>query len=356
MLVLGRIGQVDKLLILAQSLLVLILLNDNQVAASLRVGILLEEIVRQTEGCHQVGLFKEQVQTIHVLTIEVVARRDKRHHSTVTHGIQALLHKIAVQGFGDGSFHHRLVIAVDGVKDLGLAKGYIGDSKVELSQLRRLDTLEAFHMDVHAFIRMEFGEQQTCQLVFLEGCYPGIGVDKSHGVDEHTHARRRFQYLLRPQVQFCHDGGNGIGNVLGCVEGCEDGLLHTGDIEFILVLATRILTNHVVEFGSQVVQRKVVLWPCYLVIHRTQHTFQPTEAAVTGDGFPLCLGGYTYFIAQGECRADSIDIGLQPCLPIERHTARCKVPRHLSTPCIAAHSPLTVQTQAVSGRMARIRA
>ena len=97
MLTLRRIGQVDKLLVLAQSLLMLILLNNNQVAASLRISILLEEIVGQTEGSHQVGFLKEHVQSGHVLTVEIVAGRDECHHATVTHGIESLLHKVAMQ-------------------------------------------------------------------------------------------------------------------------------------------------------------------------------------------------------------------------------------------------------------------
>ena len=52
MLTVMGIDKVDKLFVLAQSLLVLVLLNDNQVAASLRVGILLKEIVGQAEGGH----------------------------------------------------------------------------------------------------------------------------------------------------------------------------------------------------------------------------------------------------------------------------------------------------------------
>ena len=111
----------------------LVLLNDDQVAASLCVGTLLEEIVGQTKGCHQVGLLKEQVHAVNILTVEIVAGGDEGHHAPVTHGIQSLLHEVSMQGLGDGTFHHRLVVAVDRVENLGIAKRDVGDGEVVLA-------------------------------------------------------------------------------------------------------------------------------------------------------------------------------------------------------------------------------
>ena len=77
-------------------------------------------------------------------------------------------------------------------------------------------------MDVHALIGVEFGQQQPRQFVFLESRYPGIWVDEFHRVDENTHARRRFQDILRLQIQLGHHRSDGIGNILRRVECRED--------------------------------------------------------------------------------------------------------------------------------------
>ena len=72
-IILGRIRPFQPFLILGQSLLGIVLLNDDQVAPCLGVGVLLEQIVRQTKSGNKVGLLKEVVDPDTVLfPVEVV--------------------------------------------------------------------------------------------------------------------------------------------------------------------------------------------------------------------------------------------------------------------------------------------
>ena len=146
--------EADLLLILSHPLLMLILLHDDQVTTSLRIGILLEEIVRQTEGCHKVSMLEQKIQADTILAVEVFAGGDECHHTAIAHGIQSLLHEVAVDGLGNGTLHNGLAVGILWVEHLGISKRNIGDCKVELTQFRRFDTFKAFHTDVHAFIRM----------------------------------------------------------------------------------------------------------------------------------------------------------------------------------------------------------
>ena len=102
---------------------------------------------------------------------------------------------------------------------------------------------------------MEGGQQHARQFVLLEGGHLGIGIDGAHGFDEYTHTRRRLQHLLRLQVHLTEDTPDGFGYLLWGIESREDGLLHTGNIAFVVGLVLGILAYHPVEFGGQVVQR-----------------------------------------------------------------------------------------------------
>ena len=104
-------------------------------------------------------------------------------------------------------------------------------------------------------IFVEGGQQHARQFVLLESGHLGIGIDSSHGVDKDTHTRRRLQHLLRSQVHLTEDTPYGFGYFLRGIESREDGLLHAGDIAFVVGLVLGILAYHPVEFGGQVVQR-----------------------------------------------------------------------------------------------------
>ena len=130
-LILGRVHPFQSLLILSQSLLGIVLLNDDQVTTCLRVGIFLEEIVRQTEGCDKVGLLKEVVDSDAVLLpVEIVSRRDECYNATVAHSVKSLLHEIAVDRFGNNSVEQALAVAIEGVIHLSVSKGNVGDGEV----------------------------------------------------------------------------------------------------------------------------------------------------------------------------------------------------------------------------------
>ena len=343
---LGRVHPFQPFLILGKSLFGIVLLNDNQVAASFRVGIVLEQIIRQTERSNKVGLLKEVVDPDAVLLpVEIVPRRDECHHAAVAHCVKPFLHEVAVNGLGNHAVEQALAVAVERVVHLRITKGDVGDGEVVGAQLLLIYHLKSGSPHLGPVIFVEGGQQHARQFVFLEGGHLGIGIDGAHGVDEDAHTRRRLQHLLRSQVHLTEDTPDGFGYLLRGVECREDGLLHAGDVAFVVGLVLGILAYHPVEFGGQVVQWEVVLRPDGPVLHRIQHTFQPTETAVTGNGFPLGLSGDTYFLPHGKGCADGIDVGLQPCLPIERHTARCKVPMHQSTRYRAACSQASVQTQ-----------
>ena len=130
-LILGGVHSFQPFLILGQSLFGIVLLNDDQVASSLRVGILLEEIVRQTECGNKVGLLKKVVDSDAVLLpVEIVPRRDECHHAAVSHGIKPLLHEVAVNGLGNHAVEQALAVAVERVVHLRITKGDVGDGEV----------------------------------------------------------------------------------------------------------------------------------------------------------------------------------------------------------------------------------
>ena len=130
-IILGRVHPFQPFLILGQSLFGIVLLNDNQVAPCLRVGVLLEQIVRHTECGNKVGLLKEVVDPDAVLLpVEIVPRRDECHHATVAHGVKPLLHEVAVNGLGNHAVEQALAVAVERVIHLRVTKGDVGDGEV----------------------------------------------------------------------------------------------------------------------------------------------------------------------------------------------------------------------------------
>ena len=130
-IILGRVHPFQPFLILGQSLLGIVLLNDNQVAPCLGVGTVLEQIVRQTESGNKVGLLKEVVYPDAVLLpVEIVPRRDEYHHATIAHGIKPLLHEVAVNGLGNHAVEQALAVAVERVVHLRITKGDVGDGEV----------------------------------------------------------------------------------------------------------------------------------------------------------------------------------------------------------------------------------
>ena len=130
-IILGRVHPFQPFLILGQSLFVIVLLNDNQVAASFRVGIVLEQIIRQTERSNKVGLLKEVVDPDAILLpVEIVPRRDECHHAAVAHCVKAFLHEVAVNGLGNHAVEQALAVAVERVVHLRITKGDVGDGEV----------------------------------------------------------------------------------------------------------------------------------------------------------------------------------------------------------------------------------
>ena len=130
-IILGRVHPFQPFLILGQSLLGIVLLNDDQVAPCLGVGTVLEQIVRQTKSGNKVGMLKEVVDPDAVLLpVEIVPRRDECHHATIAHGIKPLLHEVAVDGFGNHAVEQALAVAVERIVHLRVTKGDVGDGEV----------------------------------------------------------------------------------------------------------------------------------------------------------------------------------------------------------------------------------
>ena len=90
-------------LVLRHFLLVQVLLQDNQVTAYLRTGVVREQVVGQAYRRYQISLTEQLVTHGGLGVVQYPLRGDERHDTAVTHGIKPFEEKIVVYGVLGGA-------------------------------------------------------------------------------------------------------------------------------------------------------------------------------------------------------------------------------------------------------------
>ena len=354
MVVLHRLRQ--QLVIFRQFFLAAVLLEDDQVAAYLGVGVLGEEIIWHTHHRQQVGISHHQeAGTVVALAVQHTLRGEEGDDAAVTHGIESFQEEVVVNllrrcPVHDGTF---LVLRIE-YGDV--AERNVGQGKVEMAVEGLFYLLESLY--THFSVGVKVAEHPARQQVFLESHYIGLGCMAQHGVHESSHACRRFQqpygHDAVPRKHACEC----VGDFLRGIEGREHGAFQRIDITLVLRLVTAVLTDKAVEFRRGGKEFEVGFRPVDGIrqfLGGIQDALQASEAAVPAQYVALGLGGGAPFPVKEECRPYRLDVVPQSLLAVKRHTRPDRVRQLPSVRCTGGHSPTTGRNGRQTGRRWRTR-
>ena len=143
MVVLHRLRQ--QLVILRQLFLAAVLLEDDQVAAHLGVGVLGEEVVGHTHHRQQVGIpHHQEAGAIVALAVQHALRGEEGDDAAVTHGIESFQEEVVVYLLRRCPVHEGTLLILR-IEYGDVAEGNIGQGKVEMAVERSFYFLKTFY-------------------------------------------------------------------------------------------------------------------------------------------------------------------------------------------------------------------
>ena len=318
MVVLYDIAQ--PLVLFGKLFLALVLLQDNQVAPHLRVGIFREQVVRQADGGHQIRLSHHHVACAAVaLRIQHALRGDECHDTAVTHRVQPFQKEIGMHLPCRYLFEYR-AIGVFRVEHRYIPERDVGNGKVKPVQERLFYLLEAFR--AYLLLRVQVSEHLARQQVFLESHDLRLRIVRQYRGDERAHARRRLQHELRAHLLVVEHVHDGVRDGLRRVERRQHRGFQRVHIPLVLRFVPAVLTDDTVQLHRRGEQFEVGLHPMHGIrqfLCRVQDALQPSEATVPLQQrtFPFRRGAP--FPVKRERRAYRLDVVPQLLFPIERH-------------------------------------
>lgn len=150
------------------------LLKDNQVTAYFGACTVCKEVVRQTDGGHQMGMLHELVADVFIRRgVQYALRGDKSQYTPFANVVQSLQKEIVVQALGGVLTDKALALGERGVEDRHIAKGNVGGGDVETVQVTKPTILETsnFYFGFGMKVRENFAGQE----VFFKADYFGTG-------------------------------------------------------------------------------------------------------------------------------------------------------------------------------------
>ena len=354
MIVLHRLCQ--QLVVLRQYFLAAVLLEDDQVAAHLGVGVLREEVVGHSHHRQQVGIpHHQEAGAVVALAVQHALRGEEGDDAAVTHGIDSFKEKVVVYLLRRCPVHEGALLILR-IEYGDVAEGNVGQGKVEMAVERSFYFLKTFY--THFPVGMKMAEHPARQQVLLESHHIGLGGELQHGIYKRSHACRWFQqpygHDAVPRKHACE----GICDFLRGIEGREHGAFQRIDITLVFHLVTAILTDKAVEFRRGGKEFEVGFRPVDGIrqfLGGIKNALQASEAAVPAQYIALGLGRGTPFPVKEECRPYRLDVVPQSLLAVKRHTRPDRVRQLPSVRCTAGHSPTTGRNGRRTGRRWRTR-
>ena len=283
----------QQLVVIGQFLFADVLLQDNQIAADLRSGIVGKEVVRQADDGNHVRLFEQLDAGGFVLRgVEYSLRSDERHDTAVFGGIQPFEEKVVVDGFGCRTPPQCLTCGERRVENRHVPERNIGGHHVEIVVKGLLDALEALH--AHFLVGIEARENFTRQEVFFKGHHVRRGVPAGKRIDERPVSGRGFEHPQRTDVVVVQHIGQSLRYRRRGVKRRQHRTFQAVDIAFILRVAGAVLADQPVQLRRHREQFEVGFRPLHGIGQlggRIEDTFQPAETAIAGKPLPLLGSG-----------------------------------------------------------------
>ena len=332
-------SRLDKqLFVLCQPLPAGIFLQDDEVAADFRSGMVGKEVVRQADRGDEVRPFEHfEPDRFVARGVHHALRGDERHDAAVADGIQPFEEKVIMDGFRGITATDRFACGEGRIEHRHVSERDVGDRRVEIVVERFLDTLETLRP--HFFVGVEAGENFTRQQVFLEGHDIGIGILSDERLDKRAVSCGWFQQATRAHVVIVQHVGQRLRYRRRGIECRQHGAFQAVDITLVFIFVRAVLADQAVQLHRQREKFEVGFRPLDGIGQRgggIENTFQPAEAAVAGEPLPLFGSGCPSCLAQLENRPYRLDIVTQLGFTVKCHSPRYRLEQHPQAPCKAA--------------------
>ena len=151
----------QQLVILCQFFLATVLLEDNQVATHLGVGILGEEVVGHTHHRQQIGIpHHQEAGAVVALAVQHALRGEEGDDAAVTHGIESFQEEVVVNLLRRCPVHEGTLLVLR-IEHGDVTEGNVGQGKVEMVVEGLFYLLESLY--THFAVGMKMAEHPARQ-------------------------------------------------------------------------------------------------------------------------------------------------------------------------------------------------
>ena len=282
-----------------------VLLQDDQVAAHLRSGVLGKEVVREPHGGYQVApLHKPLADRLVPRGIGHPLRGDEGDETPFAHRIDRLHKKVVVQRPRTLAAYRVAVGRKGRIEGHHVPERDVAYGKVVGVVPCRFDTLVTLH--AHFGLRMEVFEDQSRRGIFLEAGDPDLRGVMADPIDESPCARTGFQYAAQAAGTVADDIRDGVRNGRRRIEGGQHRRFDAVEIAFVCPLVRGVLFQQGMQFFDERRKRRR-----FLMRQGFQHLLDRSEAAVRPQCFLFLRRGRAPLPFEREGRPERLDIEAQ---------------------------------------------
>ena len=227
-------------------LLPLILLQDNEVAAYLRSGMIGKQVVRQSDSRNKVGMFEHLHAGNPFTGVHYALRGDERHDTAIPDRIQTFQEKIIVNGLCGGTTGIITGSRVFGIEHRHVAEWDIGGRHIKIIRERFFNPLESLR--THFMFRVKVREYFSRKQVLVKSHYLRFRSMRLKSGDKHPLSCRRIEQAVGGNAMFMERTGDCRHDFRGSIKRRQHRTFQAIKIAFILFLTGRVLTDKPVQF------------------------------------------------------------------------------------------------------------
>ena len=219
-----------------------VFLQDNEVAAHFRPGMVGKQVVGQPYHRHDISVLHDMPADKLVLRgVQYTLRSDERHDTAFTCRIQTFEEKVVVDALGGGTPGVVRNARIFGIEHRHVAKRNIGCHHIESTHEGFLNPLEPLR--THFMFRVKVREYFSRKQVFVKSHdLRSRSVSTERG-DEHPLSCRRIEQAVGDNTLFMERTGNCRYDFGGSVKRCKDGAFQAVHIAFVLSIICRVITD-----------------------------------------------------------------------------------------------------------------